>query len=112
MEVQLSDITVGHHREEKIGSDAQECALPLLHKACFMNERLFVGKRVGDECPSLPEGHSISIRVLHDACVKLGGENALACHLRQPLALVDDWLTGRKLPPDHVFLRCLDILEG
>ena len=77
-----------------------------------MNDRVSVSDRLNNKCPSEAKDDNIYARVLHDACVKLGGERALADYLQLPMALVDDWLRGGKRPPDDVFLKCLDILEA
>jgi hypothetical protein len=52
------------------------------------------------------------VRVLHTACVKLGGEAFLAEYLEVSISLVDSWLKGRAIPPDEIFLKCLDLLEN
>jgi len=65
-----------------------------------------------DTCPEDGKNASIKVRVLHDACVKLGGEAHLAEYLDVTVSLVDSWLKGRAMPPDEIFLRCLDLLES
>ena len=64
-----------------------------------------------DSCPEDGKNATIKARVLHDACVKLGGEAKLADFLEVPVGVVDAWLKGRSAPPDDVFLKCLDLLE-
>ena len=64
-----------------------------------------------DNCPTNARNSSIHGRVLHDACLKLGGEHHLAAYLDVPVSLVDAWLKGRSTPPDDVFLKCLDLLD-
>jgi hypothetical protein len=64
-----------------------------------------------DTCPSEAKNENLFVRVLHDACVKLGGEHALAKYLKQDVSVIDAWLRGRGRPPDPVFLQCLDLLE-
>jgi hypothetical protein len=64
-----------------------------------------------DICPSAAKDHHIYLRVLHDACVALGGEHKLALHLGVPVEEVDAWLKGASIPPDRVFLACLDIVQ-
>jgi hypothetical protein len=66
---------------------------------------------VNDICPSTSRNSHIYVRTLHDACVMLGGEHKLATYLGVPLERIEDWLNGRGVPPDAVFLRCLDIVE-
>ena len=41
----------------------------------------------------------------------LGGEHELARHLGVDVSEVDAWLKGTALPPDRVFLACLDIVQ-
>jgi hypothetical protein len=64
-----------------------------------------------DSCPEDGKNASIKVRVLHDACLKLGGEAHLAEYLDVAVRLVDSWLKGRGVPPDEIFLKCLDLLE-
>jgi hypothetical protein len=64
-----------------------------------------------DNCPPTTRNASIHGRVLHEACLLLGGEAHLAAYLQVPVSLVDSWLKGRSTPPDEVFLKCLDLLE-
>jgi hypothetical protein len=64
-----------------------------------------------DGCPEDGKNASIKVRVLHNACVKLGGEAFLAEYLEVTISLVDSWLKARAVPPDEVFLKCLDLLE-
>jgi len=49
-------------------------------------------------------------RVLHDACVKLGGEHALARYLGVDPQIIDSWLQGYGTPSDVAFVKCLDLL--
>ena len=65
-----------------------------------------------DTCPEDGKNASIKVRVLHDACLKLGGEAHLAEYLDVTVSLVDSWLKGRGQPPDEIFLKCLDLLDG
>jgi DNA-binding transcriptional regulator YiaG len=65
-----------------------------------------------DICPSTSRNSHIYIRMLHDACVLLGGEHKLAAYLGVPVQLVEAWLNGQGQPPDEVFLRCIDVLEA
>jgi DNA-binding transcriptional regulator YdaS (Cro superfamily) len=50
--------------------------------------------------------------MLHDACKLLGGEHKLAVYLGVEVETIEAWLNGQGHPPDHVFLRCTDLLEG
>lgn len=65
-----------------------------------------------DTCPEDGKNASIKVRVLHEACLKLGGEAHLAEYLDVTVRLVDSWLKGRAVPPDEIFLKCLDLLEN
>jgi hypothetical protein len=64
-----------------------------------------------DICPSTHKNEHVYLRVLHDACVLLGGERHLARYLNVDVEQVDNWLKGRGYPPDEVFLRCTDLLQ-
>ena len=65
-----------------------------------------------DICPSVAKNTHIYIRVLHDACVALGGEHKLAEFLGVDVSTIEAWLAGLGQPPDEVFLRCADLLHG
>ena len=67
---------------------------------------------VQDICPSQAKNTHIYIRLLHDACVFLGGEHKLAEYLGVDVATVESWLQGQGHPPDSVFLRCSDLLHS
>jgi hypothetical protein len=41
----------------------------------------------------------------------MGGEHQLARHLGVDVRLIADWLNGIGLPPDTVFLRCVDLIH-
>mgnify|MGYP003576826179 CR=1 FL=1 len=64
-----------------------------------------------DTCPEDGRNASIQVRVLHEACVKLGGERHLAEFLGVSVGLVHAWLKGHSRPTDEIFLKCLDLLE-
>lgn len=64
-----------------------------------------------DICPSTHRNAHIYIRMLHDACVLLGGEHQLAAYLGVDAGAVDDWLNGRGSPSDAIFLRCVDLVQ-
>jgi len=65
-----------------------------------------------DLCPAKDENDNIFVRVLHDACVELGGESRLAEFLGLPVQQVERWLNNDGLPPDWVFLKCSDLLHS
>jgi len=66
---------------------------------------------VHDICPSIAKDQHIYLRILHDACKALGGEHKLAAQLGVEVELVEQWLEGKGMPPDSVFLACLDIVQ-
>jgi hypothetical protein len=51
------------------------------------------------------------VRLLHDACIALGGEHKLAQYLGVDVATIEAWLQGLGQPPDDIFLRCADLLH-
>lgn len=55
---------------------------------------------------------SIQVRIMHEARLVLGDEHRLADYLRVRVELVSIWLKGKMTPPDHVFLRCVDLLPS
>ena len=63
-----------------------------------------------DECPTAGKDRTVFHRVLHEACLKVGGEHALAARLGLDVETVHSWLRGHARPPDSVFLKCLDLL--
>ena len=69
-----------------------------------------VEQAIKDICPEDAKNHTVLHRVLHDACLKFGGEHALAAHLGLDVETVNSWLRGHSTPPDSVFLKCLDLL--
>lgn len=64
-----------------------------------------------DLCPSTSKNSHIYIRTLHEACLALGGEHKLAAHLGVSVHDVEAWLNGRGVPPDPIFLRCVDLVD-
>lgn len=69
-------------------------------------------RQMQDICPSTAKNDHIYVRTLHDACKALGGEHKLAEYLGVSVETIDDWLNGKGRPPDSVFLRCVDVLDG
>ena len=63
-----------------------------------------------DICPSTSKNSHIYIKCLHEACLILGGEKKLAEYLGVSVEVVESWLNGRDVPPDAVFLRCIDLV--
>ena len=64
-----------------------------------------------DTCPEDGRNVNIHARVLHEACLKVGGERHLAEYLGVSVGLVHACLKGRGVCPDEIFLKCLDLLE-
>jgi len=64
------------------------------------------------DCPEQPKNGETIVRLLHAACQKLGGEEALADLLGVPRGAIHIWLTGRGHPPDDILLKCVDFLEA
>ena len=62
-----------------------------------------------DICPSSSKNSHIYIKCLHEACLILGGEHKLAEHLGVSVDVVERWLNGLEIPPDAIFLRCIDL---
>ena len=67
---------------------------------------------MGDICPAVNPNANVHVRVLHEACIMLGGERQLAQYLAVDVALVERWLKGLGNPPDHVFLLCSDLVHS
>lgn len=63
-----------------------------------------------DVCPSPNPVINIHVKLLHEACLRLGGEHRLASHLGVSVERVKKWLSGALPVPDAVFLACLDIV--
>ena len=63
-----------------------------------------------DICPSTSKNSHIYIKCLHEACLLLGGEQRLAEYLGVSVEQVERWLNGREVPPDPIFLRCIDLV--
>ena len=64
-----------------------------------------------DICPSTSKNSHIYIKTLHEACLELGGEHRLAAYLGVSAEDVEGWLNGRGVPPDAIFLRCVDLVH-
>jgi hypothetical protein len=58
----------------------------------------------------LPE-ETVYMRTTRKALEACGGSVSLAGALGCPLDEVNDWLAGRVVPPDRVFLELLEILS-
>ena len=51
------------------------------------------------------------MRTTRKALEASGGADSLAATLGRPLDQVSDWLAGREVPPDRVFLELLEIVS-
>jgi hypothetical protein len=65
-----------------------------------------------DVCPSAAKDANLYIKVLHEACLKVGGEHRLARILGVGVESIEHWLAGDGIPSESVFLKCVDIVEG
>ena len=57
-----------------------------------------------------PSRNSVHARALVRAAEILGGVEALGNHLGTSQAQVVLWMNGHQLPPQHIFLRVVDVL--
>ena len=64
-----------------------------------------------DFCHSPNPTRDVQVKVLHEACIKAGGEKHLAVKLNVQLEQITAWLDGEMPVPDDVFLACLDIIR-
>lgn len=63
------------------------------------------------DCPLAPPGHaSVQSRALHRACLIVGGVDLLAERLSVSVDQLKGWLKGDDLPPERVFLACVEII--
>jgi hypothetical protein len=65
-----------------------------------------------DVCPSTSKNSHIYLKTLHEACLALGGEHKLAAYLGVSVNHVVAWLNGEEMPPDSIFLRCVDLVQA
>ena len=54
--------------------------------------------------------HTVYSRAIMRATEILGGTPALGAYLRAPSAQVLRWMNGVEVPPQHVFLKVVDLL--
>ena len=54
---------------------------------------------------------TVYMRTTRKALEAAGGVEPLADALSRPLADVQDWLSGRAVPPDKAFLELLEIVS-
>jgi DNA-binding transcriptional regulator YiaG len=54
---------------------------------------------------------TVYMRTTRKALEASGGAQALAVVLKRPVQEVNDWLTGRTVPPDRAFLDLLEIVS-
>ena len=50
-------------------------------------------------------------RTTRRAIEATGGSEALSGALGRPLAEIEDWLAGREVPPDKIFMQLLEIVS-
>jgi hypothetical protein len=50
-------------------------------------------------------------RTTRKALEAAGGVQQLAARLRRTLEEINDWLAGRQVPPDNIFLEMLEIVS-
>ena|SRR5690349_20493858 len=63
------------------------------------------------DCPRAPASRQSTLaRVLHSACIILGGVPQLAAHLGVPAPILRDWLEGETEPPETMFLAALEVI--
>jgi hypothetical protein len=63
------------------------------------------------DCPLAPPEHaSVQSRALHRACLIVGGVDLLAQRLSVSVEALKGWLKGDDLPPERVFLACVEII--
>jgi hypothetical protein len=64
-----------------------------------------------DNCPVAPARRvTVYTRVLHRACQKMGGIDALAQELRVGAEVLHRWLEGEDVPPSRIFLQAVDLV--
>jgi hypothetical protein len=64
-----------------------------------------------DDCPVAPLPRvTVYTRVLHRACQKLGGVDALAQELHVSVEVMHRWLEGEDVPPSRIFLQAVDLV--
>ena len=54
---------------------------------------------------------TVYMRTTRKALEASGGADTLAAALGRPLDQINDWLAGREVPPDRVFLELLEIVS-
>lgn len=52
----------------------------------------------------------VRVRTLRRAAEIMGGEQPLAVHLRVTPSHLALWLEGKEVPPDHIFLKAVDLV--
>jgi hypothetical protein len=64
-----------------------------------------------DNCPVAPPRRvTVYTRVLHRACQKMGGIDALAQELHVGVEVLHRWLEGEDVPPSRIFLQAVDLV--
>ena len=68
-------------------------------------------KLEADNCPVAPPRRvTVYTRVLHRACQKMGGIDALAQELHVGVEVLHRWLEGEDVPPSRIFLQAVDLV--
>ena len=63
------------------------------------------------DCPLAPPEHaSVHSRALHRACLIVGGVEILAGRLSVDVEQLKRWLKGDEVPPEPVFLACVEMI--
>jgi hypothetical protein len=64
-----------------------------------------------EACPSAPPAYaSVQARTLHRACLIVGGLNALGARLEASTSDLERWISDEEMPPERLFLRCVELL--
>ena len=68
-------------------------------------------KLEAENCPVAPPRRvTVYTRVLHRACQKMGGVDALARELHVGVEVLHRWLEGEDVPPSRIFLQAVDLV--
>jgi hypothetical protein len=63
------------------------------------------------DCPLAPPEHSsVYSRALHRACLIVGGVEILGDRLSVDVEKLKHWMKGDEVPPETVFLACVEMI--